>query len=45
LNGPPELNFDINSQNTHLPQFIVSGYPTMGGAGQYSTTGLGGIVD
>jgi len=44
LNGLPELNFEINGQNTHLPQFIVSGYPTMGGAGQYSTTGLGGIV-
>jgi hypothetical protein len=44
LSGLPELNFDINGQNAHLPQFIVSGYPTMGGAGQYSTTGLGGIV-
>ena len=44
FNGLPELNFNINGQNTHLPQFIVSGYPTMGGAGQYSTTGLGGIV-
>jgi hypothetical protein len=44
LNGLPELNFNINGQNTHLPQFIVSGYPAMGGAGQYSTTGLGGIV-
>jgi len=44
LNGLPEINFDINGQNTHLPQFIVSGYPVMGGAGQYSTTGLGGIV-
>jgi hypothetical protein len=44
LNGLPEINFNINGQPTHLPQFIVSGYPTMGGAGQYSTTGLGGIV-
>jgi hypothetical protein len=44
LNGLPELNFKIDGQNTQLPQFIVSGYPTMGGAGQYSTTGLGGIV-
>ena len=43
-NGLPELNFNINGQNTHMPQFVVSGYPTMGGAGQYSTTGVGGIV-
>src|SRR5207237_8490178 len=44
INGLPELNFNIDGQDTHLPQFVVSGYPTMGGAGQYSTTGLGGIV-
>ncbi len=44
INGLPELDFNVNGQSTHLPQFIVSGYPTMGGAGSFVGTTGGGIV-
>jgi len=44
VNGLPELNFSVNGQNTTLPQFIVSGYPIMGGAGSFTGTTAGGIV-
>jgi hypothetical protein len=44
INGLPELDFNVNGQNTHLPQFIVSGYPTMGGAGSFVGTTGGGIA-
>jgi hypothetical protein len=44
LSGLPELSFDINGQRQSIPQFIVSGYPAMGGAGQYTGTTGGGLV-
>src|SRR5262249_433670 len=44
LNGLAEPAFSINGQPTKLPQFIVSGYPTMGGAGQYTGVSGGGLV-
>jgi hypothetical protein len=44
INGLPELTFSIGGQPTHLPQFIVAGYPTMGGAGSFVGTTGGGIV-
>ena len=44
INGLPELNFNVNGTTTQLPQFLVSGYPTMGGAGSFTGTTAGGIV-
>jgi len=44
ISGLPELNFDVNGSTSHLPQFIVSGYPTMGGAGSFVGTTGGGIA-
>lgn len=44
VNGLPELDFNLGSATTHLPQFLVSGYPTMGGAGSFTGTTAGGIV-
>jgi Carboxypeptidase regulatory-like domain/TonB dependent receptor len=44
VNGLPELNFDVNGQTQQLPQFLVAGYPTMGGAGSFTGTTAGGIV-
>ena len=44
VNGLPELNFNVNGTTTQLPQFLVSGYPTMGGAGSFTGTTAGGIV-
>lgn len=43
-NGLPELSFNVNGQPTRVPQFLVAGYPTMGGAGQFTGTTGGGIV-
>ncbi len=42
--GLPELSFNVNGQPTVLPQFLVAGYPTMGGAGQFVGTTGGGVV-
>ena len=36
VNGLPELDFNVNGTTTHLPQFLVTGYPTMGGAGSFT---------
>lgn len=44
LNGLPEINFNVNGANRALPQFIVAGYPTMGGSGGFQATTGGGIV-
>jgi hypothetical protein len=44
VNGLAEPNFDVNGQTMHLPQFAVSGYPTMGGAGSFTGVIGGGIV-
>jgi len=42
LNGVPELLFDVNGQQTVLPQFQVNPFPLMGGAGAFVTTAAGG---
>ena len=44
VNGLPEIDFNVNGGTTHLPQFLVAGYPTMGGAGSFTGTTAGGIV-
>lgn len=44
VNGLPELDFSVNGATTLLPQFLVAGYPTMGGAGSFTGTTGGGIV-
>ena len=44
VNGLPELNFDVNGTTAHLPQFLPAGYPIMGGAGSFTGTTAGGIV-
>ena len=36
VNGLPELSFNVNGQATHLRQLVVTGYPTMGGAGSFT---------
>jgi hypothetical protein len=45
LNGLPELSFDVNGTKTAIPQFIVAGFPTMGGTGGYNATTGGGVVN
>src|SRR5436190_14892885 len=44
VNGLPEVDFSVNGANTKLPQFLVAGYPAMGGAGSFTGTTAGGIV-
>ncbi|HXG90348.1 MAG TPA: TonB-dependent receptor [Vicinamibacterales bacterium] len=43
--GLPELSFDVAGQTQSLPRFIVAGYPTIGGAGAFTGTTGGGIVN
>jgi len=43
LYGLPELDFNVNGQQTQLPNFIV-GLLNFGGAGPYNATGQGGIA-
>jgi len=43
--GLPEPSFTVAGQQRALPRFIVTGYPTMGGAGAFTGTTGGGIVD
>jgi hypothetical protein len=43
LYGLPELNFNVNGQNTQLPNFLV-GSLNFGGAGPYNATGQGGVA-
>ena len=44
VNGLPELSFSVNGQQQALPQFLPAGYPIMGGAGSFTGTTAGGIV-
>src|SRR2546422_776451 len=44
INGLPELDFNLNGQTQHLPQLVVAGYPTMGGAGSFTGIIGGGLV-
>ena len=43
--GLPELSFIVNGSNEQLPRFVISGYPSIGGAGAFTGTNGGGIVD
>jgi len=43
LYGLPELEFDVNGNETKLPNFII-GSLNFGGAGPYNATGQGGIA-
>ena len=45
VSGLPELSFSVNGQTQELPRFLVTGYPTMGGAGAFTGTTGGGIVN
>jgi len=45
VSGLPELSFSVNGQAQALPRFLVTGYPTMGGAGAFTGTTGGGIVN
>src|SRR3954447_14196807 len=44
INGLPEIDFNVNGATSRLPQFLVAGYPTTGGAGSFTGTTAGGIV-
>jgi hypothetical protein len=44
VNGLPEPSFDLNGTQARLPQFLPAGYPIMGGAGSFTGTTAGGIV-
>ena len=43
--GLPELSFDLGGRQQAIPRFIVAGLPTIGGAGAFTGTTGGGIVD
>ena len=43
--GLPELSFTVNGAATPIPRFLVAGYPTIGGAGGFTGTTGGGIVN
>jgi hypothetical protein len=43
VNGIPEPTFSIDGQSRQLPNFIVAGVPSFGGAGPVNATGLGGL--
>ncbi len=45
LSGLPELSFDVGAQLQPIPRFIVAGYPTIGGAGAFTGTTGGGLVN
>ena len=44
INGLPELSFNVDGQNTALPQFILSPYAIMGGSGGFNNTRGGGVI-
>jgi hypothetical protein len=43
--GLPERSFTVNGASTAIPRFLVAGYPTAGGAGGFTGTTGGGIVN
>jgi hypothetical protein len=43
--GLPEPSFDVNRAAGPIPRFLVAGYPTMGGAGGFTGTTGGGVVN
>ena len=45
ISGLPELSFTVAGQTQSLPRFLATGYPTMGGAGAFTGTTGGGIVN
>lgn len=45
LSGVPELSFGVSGSQQPLPRFLAAGYPTMGGAGAFTGTTGGGLVN
>ena len=45
VSGLPELAFSINGTSQQIPRFVIGGYPSIGGAGAFTGTNGGGIVD
>lgn len=45
LSGLPDPSFNVNGTTGAIPRFVVGGYPAMGGAGAFTGTNGGGIVD
>ena len=43
VTGIPEPAFNLDGQSRLLPNFIVAGIPSFGGAGPINATGLGGL--
>ena len=43
--GLPEPMFNVGGAERAIPRFVVGGYPTMGGAGAFTGTNGGGIVN
>ncbi|MBM3762051.1 MAG: hypothetical protein FJW36_17610 [Acidobacteria bacterium] len=43
VTGIPEPTFSIDGQNRQLPNFIIAGVTSFGGAGPVNATGLGGL--
>jgi outer membrane receptor protein involved in Fe transport len=43
--GLAELEFSVGGQTTPLPRFLPAGYPVMGGAGGFTGTTGGGLVN
>src|SRR5262249_59467448 len=43
--GLPELTFTVDGAEQSIPRFVISGYPSIGGAGAFTGTNGGGIVD
>src|SRR5262249_34482321 len=44
VSGLPELSFNVNGADQRIPRFVISGYPSIGGAGAFTGTNGGGIV-
>jgi TonB dependent receptor/TonB-dependent Receptor Plug Domain len=45
VSGLPEPSFDVNGTQRSIPRFVVGGYPAIGGAGAFTGTNGGGIVN
>src|SRR5262249_30201726 len=42
--GLPELTFTVDGAEQSIPRFVISGYPSIGGAGAFTGTNGGGVV-
>src|SRR5262249_54909001 len=45
VSGLPELSFSVNGTNQQMPRFVINGYSSIGGAGAFTGTNGGGIVN